>query len=470
MPSIILRLTIISAILASAFLIPTAAGSSFSGHAGDSGAADLAASAPSQTPDSIEIIFTKSAQTLGNTRSMGVAVADVDMDGDNDIFMCNYIGPSRLWLNDGTGFFSQSPQSFDISVVHCVAIEDLNGDTYPDIFLLSHANPSKVYFNDGSGTFTPGAQNIGVGTDDPGMLVLGDVDGDTDLDAFISYYLLPNRLWLNNGEGFFSLTDTEYGEGSGNDMQLADVNGDTYLDLFLCLGNQPDEIWLNDGSGNFQNSGQALGNSTGYEHVSAGDVEGDGDIDFAVDNSVEGVKIWLNQNNTGILVEAGPYFGGAALIAKLFDADLDGDLDLITAHWTNGNQLWRNDGSAVFTSLGLLFGSARAFRVACGKLDGDDDYDVVFGMEENSGGNPIYFNESVHIEPGTCGDANGDKSINILDVGYLISYLYKGGSAPDPSQIADVDHSGGVNILDVGYTISYLYKGGPAPNCPSTVK
>jgi len=65
-----------------------------------------------------------------------------------------------------------------------------------------------------------------------------------------------------------------------------------------------------------------------------------------------------------------------------------------------------------------------------------------------------------------CGDANGDASSNILDVSYIVNYLYRGGPVPDPPEKADVNHSGGTNILDVTYLINYLYKGGPAPNCP----
>ena len=65
-----------------------------------------------------------------------------------------------------------------------------------------------------------------------------------------------------------------------------------------------------------------------------------------------------------------------------------------------------------------------------------------------------------------CGDADGNGAVNILDVSFVISYLYKGAPAPSPSNRADVDHSGAINILDVGYTVNYLYKGGPAPNCP----
>ncbi|MEW5922425.1 MAG: M6 family metalloprotease domain-containing protein [Candidatus Zixiibacteriota bacterium] len=65
-----------------------------------------------------------------------------------------------------------------------------------------------------------------------------------------------------------------------------------------------------------------------------------------------------------------------------------------------------------------------------------------------------------------CGDVNVSGGVNILDVTYIISYLYKGGPEPVPMASADVNNSGSVNILDVTYLISYLYKGGPAPTCP----
>ncbi len=65
-----------------------------------------------------------------------------------------------------------------------------------------------------------------------------------------------------------------------------------------------------------------------------------------------------------------------------------------------------------------------------------------------------------------CGDANISGGVNILDVSYIINFLYKHGPAPNPWQSADVNHSWGVNIIDVSYLINYLYKHGPLPNCP----
>ncbi|HHI03750.1 MAG TPA: M6 family metalloprotease domain-containing protein, partial [candidate division Zixibacteria bacterium] len=64
-----------------------------------------------------------------------------------------------------------------------------------------------------------------------------------------------------------------------------------------------------------------------------------------------------------------------------------------------------------------------------------------------------------------CGDTDLSGGINILDVTFVINYLYKGGPAPVPPQSADVNKSGSINILDVTHIINYLYKGGPPPDC-----
>jgi hypothetical protein len=64
------------------------------------------------------------------------------------------------------------------------------------------------------------------------------------------------------------------------------------------------------------------------------------------------------------------------------------------------------------------------------------------------------------------GNANGDDLINIFDVTYLISFLYKDGPAPVPYAICSGDPNGlgcTCNIFDVTYLISFLYKEGPAP-------
>lgn len=64
-----------------------------------------------------------------------------------------------------------------------------------------------------------------------------------------------------------------------------------------------------------------------------------------------------------------------------------------------------------------------------------------------------------------CGDINNDRTVNILDITFLIAYLYKGGPVPESLWAADPNGDGIVNILDITYLIANLYKGGPAPVC-----
>ena len=64
-----------------------------------------------------------------------------------------------------------------------------------------------------------------------------------------------------------------------------------------------------------------------------------------------------------------------------------------------------------------------------------------------------------------CGNVDGNGTLDLGDVFYLIAYLYKNGPAPVPLQAGDADSSGGIDLGDVLHLISYLYKNGPAPGC-----
>jgi len=61
------------------------------------------------------------------------------------------------------------------------------------------------------------------------------------------------------------------------------------------------------------------------------------------------------------------------------------------------------------------------------------------------------------------GDADGSRMVNILDVVFLINYLYKDGREPYPPIMGDIDGDCVINIMDATYLVDYLYKGGPEP-------
>lgn len=67
------------------------------------------------------------------------------------------------------------------------------------------------------------------------------------------------------------------------------------------------------------------------------------------------------------------------------------------------------------------------------------------------------------------GDANGDGKVTVLDIAYIIDFLYNGGEPLKPStEVGDVNSSGEVNLLDISYLINYVLNNGPAPACPQT--
>ena len=65
-----------------------------------------------------------------------------------------------------------------------------------------------------------------------------------------------------------------------------------------------------------------------------------------------------------------------------------------------------------------------------------------------------------------CGDANGDRAVNIGDAVYLVNFIFKGGPAPNPAAAGDANADGATNIGDAVHIINYIFKGGPAPKCP----
>lgn len=98
--------------------------------------------------------------------------------------------------------------------------------------------------------------------------------------------------------------------------------------------------------------------------------------------------------------------------------------------------------------------------------DAECYYNASLSVSISAGGQTIEVNNCPTVWVYQCGDANGNCSRSILDVTYLLSYLYKGGPAPKPLEAGDTNGNGSTNLLDVTYFINYMYNGGPMPVCP----
>ncbi len=102
-----------------------------------------------------------------------------------------------------------------------------------------------------------------------------------------------------------------------------------------------------------------------------------------------------------------------------------------------------------------------------------DSCDVIILQDMATGDYKEYHVKRVEtdmiVSVGVCdcvpGDCDGLPGYNMLDILYLIAYLYKGGPAPVPYAICsgDADCNCRTDMLDILYLIAYLYKGGPPP-------
>ena len=66
-----------------------------------------------------------------------------------------------------------------------------------------------------------------------------------------------------------------------------------------------------------------------------------------------------------------------------------------------------------------------------------------------------------------CGDIdNNGQFQGILELTFLVDFIFRGGHPPANELAADVDGSGGIaNLLDLTYIVDYVFRGGPGPTC-----
>ncbi len=330
-------------------------------------------------------------QVLGQSSWPGqsteaIALGDLDSDGDLDAFVANNGGgkPNEIWLNNGSGLFTDSGQRLGNSYCEDVALGDLDGDGDLDAFIANVSDGDcEVWTNAGSAVFVDTGQRLASSGGMAAAVALADFDSDGDLDAFVTYYFdAPNQLWINLGGGVFTNSGQALGSATSQGVAAGDVDKDGDVDVVVANegGNR---VWINDGTGAFTDSGQSLG-SARAEDIALGDVDGDGALDIFVGNfsplGASGNRVWMNDGH-GSFSDSGQTLGGAQTLAVAFgDMDGDGDLDVVAgnrdANSGRYSELWLNDGSGLFFRCTPRIGDALSSDVALGDLDGDGDLDM----------------------------------------------------------------------------------------------
>ncbi len=360
--------------------------------------------------------------------SFSVALGDVDGDGDLDAYVTDFFTGDTLWLNDGTGTFTDSGQSLDTGMGSLALLAPLDSGTSLDLWLSRHLASNRVWLNDGLGTFTDTGQSIG-GAESRRGGALGDLDGDGDLDACVptSSPTNPNRVYFNDGTGTFTDSGQSLGSYSSLGVALGDVDADGDLDA-LVANNGANKLWRNDGHGVFADTGQTPGTG-GTFGVALGDLDGDGDLDafFANgSNGGEANEVWRN-NGSGAFTSGGQFLDDDySWSLVLLDCEGDGDLDAFVGNNAGQpNRLYLNDGAAHFSDSGQPLGVGGGISVAAGDLDGDGDSDLFVANAAQP--NQVFWND------GAC---HFTDSLQLL-----------GGSRGISAALADLDGDGDQDAL-----------------------
>ncbi|MFP6852090.1 MAG: CRTAC1 family protein [Pseudomonadales bacterium] len=280
----------------------------------------------------------------------GVALADIDNDGDLDAYLVQGgklvaeggLG-NKLFINRGDGYFEESSDSgdaVDTGYGMGVAAGDYDNDGDVDLYVTNYG-PNVLLKNNGNGEFEDVSDVAGVADEGWGTgAAFLDLDSDGDLDLFVVNYVnwsvsieqdcfstatgwsladycwptaynapARDRLYRNNGDGTFTDVSDQAGLdvafGNGLGVVGLDADNDGRTDVFVANDMGENQLWLNRGDLRFDDEALLLGCAVD-EHgvpksgmgVAAVDYDNDGDTDLLVVNLATQTDSFFRNNGT----------------------------------------------------------------------------------------------------------------------------------------------------------------------------
>lgn len=390
----------------------------------------------------------------------GAAFFDFDQDGDLDIYLINghtelpSVDPNastvnRLFRQEANGHFIDVTEKSglgDNGYGMGVAIGDIDNNGYPDVYVTNYGR-DRLYRNRGDGTFEDITELAGINVGNWSCsAAFVDYDRDGFLDLYVTRYVEynPNNdcfdgagrigycapigrppitdvLLRNNGNATFSNVSDLAGistiAAAGLGVVCDDFNGDGWQDIYVANDKYANILWINQQNGTFRDKALLTGtayNAQGMAEAGMGVVAADLDNDLRLDLFVTHLRNETNTfyRNLGANIGFGDSTAGSGLSGSsialtgfgtaAFDAELDGDLDLVIgngavvrgpiypgaeiahvlARYAQPNLFYINDGSGHFTPL-MTEASSLTNRVevtrglTTGDVDNDGDRDIL---------------------------------------------------------------------------------------------
>ena len=243
--------------------------------------------------------------------------------------------PDQLFRNRGDGTFADASASAGIAGLRGrtlgLAFCDFDDDGDPDLFAACDRSPNHYFVNDGAGVFTEQADLAGVAMASDGYVpagmgvATGDYDGDGRIDLVVTYFEKESdSLFRNLGDNVFedraqaagTAHVSYYPLGWGTELFDADLDG--RLDWLVVNGHvqpltaqlrppgshagyaQLPLFFLNRGEGLFESlaeeAGTALAAPLTARGLATADIDGDGDLDVAINSTHSPARVWRNDS------------------------------------------------------------------------------------------------------------------------------------------------------------------------------
>jgi hypothetical protein len=427
----------------------------------------------------------------------GVAVADYDGDGHDDVLFLNQLGGNALFRNRGDGTFENvtklaGPLALADRVCVGAAFGDYDNDDDQDLYVTSTRGGNVLFENQGDGTFRDVTESAGVAlvahSQTPAFF---DYDNDGDLDLFVTntahwtsddldpsarYHpgpadlwshifdlkaREPNKLFRNQGDGTFR-DATELaglaGKGWGGDLAVFDFDDDGDLDLFVTNMFGLSQLFRNDGRGHFDDVARDVlaRTSMGAIGSKAFDYDNDGRLDLFIADMHS--DMWVLADNEKS-VQPGTKFprlkgpvDPSDVATQQWEAQVAERMGLDYDALLFGNSLFHNQGGGRFTEVSDAAGMETfwPWGVAVGDFD-DDGYEDVFlpsGM-----GYPYFYWPSALMRnngDGTLSDRAADEGIEPPAEGLVLPHRIGGREATRSSRCAataDFDGDGRLDLV-----------------------